>query len=101
MSTFYPPNLTNAAQIGTFGCDGGSVAGMSASSFHPGGCNFAFADGSIRFIKDSIASWNWQTMRTAAAANNCIPVLAAGQPMPVYQALSTRNGGEVISSDSY
>jgi len=101
MSTFYPPNLPNVANIPQVSCDQASVAGGSATSFHPGGCNFAFADGSVRFIKDSISSWNWQQMRTAAAANNCIPVLPVGQPLPVYQALSTRNGGEVISSDSY
>ena len=34
-------------------------------------------------------------------SNNCIPVLPVGQPLPVYQALSTRNGGEVISADQY
>ncbi len=49
---------------------------INSSSFHPGGCNFAFADGSVRFIKDSIN-------------------------MLTYQSLGTRNGGEVISSDSY
>jgi prepilin-type N-terminal cleavage/methylation domain-containing protein/prepilin-type processing-associated H-X9-DG protein len=45
-------------------------------SFHPGGVNFAFADGSVKFIKQSIGD---------------IP----------YQSLGTRAGGEVISSDAY
>ncbi len=45
-------------------------------SFHPGGANFSFADGSVRFIKDSVSQ-------------------------QVYWALGTRNYGEVISSDSY
>ncbi len=49
---------------------------INTSSFHPGGCNFTFADGSVRFIKDSVN-------------------------MLTYQALGTRNGGEVVSSDSY
>ncbi|HZW33383.1 MAG TPA: DUF1559 domain-containing protein [Isosphaeraceae bacterium] len=103
MSTFYPPNLQGADfTIFPSTCDpGGTVAGESATSFHPGGCNFAFADGSVHFIKNSIASWNWTQMVTIAASNNCIPVLPVGQPMPIYQGLSTRNGGEVISSDQY
>jgi len=49
---------------------------VNASSFHSGGVNAALADGSVRFIKNSIA-------------------------MNVWWALGTRAGGEVISSDSY
>jgi prepilin-type processing-associated H-X9-DG protein len=43
---------------------------------HPGVCNFSFMDGSVRVLKQSIA-------------------------LPIFQALSTRSGGEVISAESY
>jgi len=46
------------------------------SSRHPGGVNFLFGDGSVRFVKDSIS------YRT-------------------FLSLATRAGGEVISSDQY
>jgi prepilin-type processing-associated H-X9-DG protein len=49
---------------------------MPPSSFHAGGVNLLLADGSVRFIKDSIS-------------------------LPTWQALGTISGGEVISSDSY
>jgi len=45
-------------------------------SYHPGGCNFAFGDGSVKFLK--------QTIYTGT-----------------YMSLGTRAGGEVISSDQY
>jgi prepilin-type N-terminal cleavage/methylation domain-containing protein/prepilin-type processing-associated H-X9-DG protein len=47
-----------------------------ANSAHPGGVNAAMADGSVRFIKNSIGQNIWW-------------------------ALGTRNGGEVISADQY
>jgi prepilin-type processing-associated H-X9-DG protein len=49
---------------------------QNANSFHPGGCNVGLADGSVRFIKSSIAIKTWWS-------------------------LGTRSGGEIISSDSY
>jgi prepilin-type N-terminal cleavage/methylation domain-containing protein/prepilin-type processing-associated H-X9-DG protein len=55
---------------------GPTYAAVTARSYHPGGVNALFCDGSVRFIKDSI---NWMTWR----------------------ALGTIASGEVISSDAY
>jgi prepilin-type N-terminal cleavage/methylation domain-containing protein/prepilin-type processing-associated H-X9-DG protein len=45
-------------------------------SLHPGGANFLFGDGSVKFLKESIS-------------------------IPVYQGLGTKAGGETISADAY
>jgi prepilin-type N-terminal cleavage/methylation domain-containing protein/prepilin-type processing-associated H-X9-DG protein len=76
----------------------------SASSFHPGGANFAFADGSVKFLKDTINSWKLNADGTVAGFtqdSNGFWHLAPGTLLGVYQALSTRSGGEVISGDAY
>ena len=103
MSSFYPPNLQGAdVSILAGPCDpAGSIAGESATSFHPGGCNFAFADGSVHFIKSSISSWQWPSMRQYQNTTTCLLTIPLGTTIGIYQALSTRNGGEVISSDQY
>jgi prepilin-type N-terminal cleavage/methylation domain-containing protein/prepilin-type processing-associated H-X9-DG protein len=53
-----------------------SYASKGAKSKHPGGANFCFGDGSVRFLKSSIS-----------------PI--------TYCAIGSRNGGEVVSSDAF
>jgi prepilin-type N-terminal cleavage/methylation domain-containing protein/prepilin-type processing-associated H-X9-DG protein len=67
------PNCRGCSWYGDWDCDP-AIHGLS--SFHPGGANVGFADGSVRFVKSSTA-------------------------MNIIWALGTRAGGEVISSDSY
>jgi prepilin-type N-terminal cleavage/methylation domain-containing protein/prepilin-type processing-associated H-X9-DG protein len=48
----------------------------NARSYHPGGCNVLFADGSVRFVKSSVSMVTWMQVGTIA-------------------------GGEAVSADSY
>jgi prepilin-type processing-associated H-X9-DG protein len=107
ISSFYPPNMAIPASYylgngfqSPDGCDPANIPPFSSMSFHPGGVNVAFADGSVHFIKSSISSWNsLGIVRITANGAKCtIPV---GTIPGVWQSLSTINGGEVISSDSY
>lgn len=49
---------------------------ITSRSRHPGGANSLFMDGSVKFVKDTVAPVAWQ-------------------------ALGSRNGGEVVSSDGF
>jgi prepilin-type N-terminal cleavage/methylation domain-containing protein/prepilin-type processing-associated H-X9-DG protein len=78
-NTILPPNsrYPNCSSASYFPGILGDAAGLyGISSFHPGGANVALADGSVRFLKDSLN-------------------------MRLMWALGSKDGGEVVSADSY
>jgi prepilin-type processing-associated H-X9-DG protein len=80
MNTVATPNATyaqwNTCNDTCNSCGPNEATFSNAQSFHPGGVNVLFGDGSVRFVKDSVSPQVWM-------------------------ALGTRAGNEVISSDSY
>ncbi len=76
-SHLLPPNAAPILTYNTenFRCSEGD-APMNPTGNHPGGVNVSMMDGSVRFVKNSVN-------------------------LPAWWAMGTRNGGEVISSDSY
>jgi len=79
-NTIVPPTSTQysfaACTLGSSSTNTSDGTYQNTSSNHPGGCNFLFADGSVHFLKSSMA-------------------------IQTYWSLGTKANGEVISSDSY
>ena len=69
-SSSYPPTSSDQDYAGA------TQTMVAASSFHPGGVNTLFMDGSVHFVKNSVNYASWYGLATVA-------------------------GGEVLSSDSY
>jgi prepilin-type N-terminal cleavage/methylation domain-containing protein/prepilin-type processing-associated H-X9-DG protein len=70
------PNGRTCASTGFTGTMANMAMQVPPSSKHPGGVNVLMGDGAVRFIKDTVDLLTWR-------------------------GLGTRNGAEVLSSDSY
>ncbi len=70
-----PPNQ-KSCNLGASWSGSQAVEEIGASSYHPGGVNVLFLDGTVRFVKDSVNYNSWT-------------------------AIATINGGEVVSADSF
>ncbi|WP_165220417.1 DUF1559 domain-containing protein [Aquisphaera insulae] len=84
--------------------DQGTAFLHGASSFHPGGVNAAFVDGSVRFIKETIDTWSYDSATgypVGVTKDASVWVPGVGTKVGVWQALGSINGGEVISADQY
>jgi prepilin-type N-terminal cleavage/methylation domain-containing protein/prepilin-type processing-associated H-X9-DG protein len=77
-NTLMPPNspYPNCINVSWGGDADGTWGSVGLSSYHAGGANVLFGDGSVRFLKSSVA----QT---------------------IIWSLGTRSGGEIVSSDAY
>lgn len=89
--TFHPINTALKLSVLNNSFDFVRMFG-GASSQHPGGAYFCFADGSVKLINENIDSWDLTNADLQLQWNDK-PVSA--QPR-LYQWLSTRNDGEVV-----
>ncbi|WP_435011025.1 DUF1559 domain-containing protein [Tundrisphaera lichenicola] len=109
-SAFFPINPQKKLPYTANGLSGSNTI-EAISSLHPGGANVAFCDGSVRFLKETIDTWTVTSATPTGGGYNYGPAgvtssgtaltIVPGSKIGVLQKLSTRNGGETISADTY
>ena len=91
-----PPNGPNCLENHV---DNRVFSMVGAGSYHPGGVNAAFVDGSVRFVTDSVQT-NLSGVRPGpcpVVRDNVTMVNMGASPYGVWGAMATINGGESVS----
>jgi prepilin-type processing-associated H-X9-DG protein len=92
MTTILPPNSA-VCNIGQGSVSPHWFPGVwTATSEHPGGVQIALADGSVRFISDTIDTGNLGAVAPAADAG-------VRSPFGVWGAMGTKSAGESVQVD--
>jgi prepilin-type N-terminal cleavage/methylation domain-containing protein len=97
-TAFYRPNAYRA--VSSYGS---AALVRSASSLHPGGLHALRGDGSVRFVKDSVSCWPTDPISgvPAGASRSSGGWWLDLPPAGVWQAVSTRAGGEVLWASGF
>ncbi|MGL4594134.1 MAG: DUF1559 domain-containing protein, partial [Thermoguttaceae bacterium] len=86
-NTILPPNSPSCSKGSTnYPSSGGAM--VSASSFHSGGANVVLADGSVRFIPETI------DCGSSLASQSANATLTSASPYGVWGAAGTKSSGE-------